>query len=195
MYPVMLNVSGKLCTIIGGGRIALRKARKLIQSGANVNVISLEFCDGFDGVEKTKKSYETSDLDNSFLVIAATDNSELNKKIANDANSKNILVSLVDDINLSDFVSPASTRSGDVTISVSTNGKFPALAKKLCKIKSDDLSLYSKIIPILEKYRQQIISENRDTKSEIISKMISDEMLEFAKEDITLFEQKLKEIL
>lgn len=195
MYPVMLNIEGRQCTVIGGGKVALRKAKKLKACGGAVTAIAPEFTAGFDGIKTIRKSYAADDIKNSFLVIAATNDSALNKQIAADAKSLNILVSLADDSSASDFVSPASAAIGDITLSVSTGSKFPLLAKKLCAVKSADLALYNSILPILEKYRQQIINENRDTKKELLEHLISDEMLEAAKEDTALFERKIKEKL
>ena len=195
MYPVMLNIEGKECTVIGGGKVALRKAKKLKNCGGAVTVIAPEFVEGFDDIKTIRKYYTADDIKNSFLVIAATNDKELNLQIAKDAKSLNILVSLADDSGASDFVSPATATVGDITLSVSTNSKFPLLSKKLCTVKSADLEIYNSILPVLEKYRQQIISEKGDTKKDLLEYMISDEMLETARRDITLFEQKIKEKL
>lgn len=193
MYPVMLNVEGKKCVVIGGGSVALRKAAKLRNCGAEVIAVSPEFCGSFDGIEKIKKRYEPSDIAGSFLVIAATDDKDLNLEIAADAKRQNILVSLADNAEISDFVSPASRNIGDITLAVSTNGKFPALSKKLCDILSEDIGFYNDILPTLEKYREKIIAEYGDSKQEIISYMVSDEMLDTARKDLPFFEQKIKE--
>jgi siroheme synthase-like protein len=195
MYPVMLNVENKLCTVIGGGKVALRKAKKLLSSGAKVKAVSPAFCGSFDGVEKVKKYYEPSDLSGSFLVIAATDDSALNRQIASDAKSQNILVSLVDDAELSDFISAASYSNQDITLAVSTNGKFPLLAKELCKIKSNDLDSISTILPLLEEYRIKIIENYGDSKKELLEYMLSDEIITCAKKDTELFKRKMEEKL
>lgn len=195
MYPVMLNIYGRKCTIIGGGKAALRKAEKLREYGGAVTAVAPEFTAGFDNINTIQKCYTAEDIENSFLVIAATNDRELNKQIAADAKSMNILVSLADDGGASDFILPASRSIGDITLSVSTDGKFPLLSKKLCSIKSEDLTLYNSILPILEKYRQRIIAGNYSGKKDLLEYMISDEMLETARGDVTLFEQKIKEKL
>lgn len=193
MYPVMLDVRGKKCVVIGGGSVALRKAAKLRSCGAEVTAVSPEFCGDFEGIEKIKKRYEPSDIAGSFIVIAATDDKDLNSQIAADAKNLKILVSLADNAEMSDFMSPASRDIGDITLSVSTNGKLPALSKKLCDILSEDIGLYNDILPVLEKYRKEIIAKHGDSKHEIISYMVSDEMLDIARKDLLLFEQKIKE--
>lgn len=195
MYPVMLNLKDKMCVVIGGGKTALRKAKKLRECGAEITVVSPAFCEGFEELNivcKTKE-YDKSDLDGIFLAIAATDSREVNLKIREDAKALGILVSLVDAPELSDFVSPASKSDGNITIAVSTNGAFPLLSKKLCEIKSEDISLYSAILPILKKQRRKIIADNGDTKK--LNVLISEEMLELAKKDISLFEKRIEEIL
>ncbi len=195
MYPVMLNIKGRKCTVIGGGSVALRKAKKLIACGADVTAVAKEFTSGFENIKTSQKPYDISDIENSFLVIAATDDKALNERISYDAKSKGILVSLADNAELSDFTSPASCSSGDITLAVSTGGKFPSLSKKLCEIKSKDLELYSSLLTILEKYRRIVLSENRDTKEKLLKFMVSDEMLEYAETSLDLFEQKIKEKL
>ena len=98
-----------------------------------------------------EKEYSSSDIENSFLVIAATDNKEVNQTIYNDAKKRNILVSLSDDTEHSDFILPSSKNYDDITISVSTNGKSPALAKKNTdKLNTNDLEFYASILPIIE---------------------------------------------
>ena len=184
MFPIMLNIRGRKCTVAGGGNVAERKVKTLLKYGADVTAVSPVFKDRFPNVKRLEKEYSSSDIENSFLVIAATDNKEVNQTIYNDAKKRNILVSLSDDTEHSDFILPSSKNYDDITISVSTNGKSPALAKKISQIKSNDLEFYASILPIIEKYRSILISESRDTKKEILNFMVSDEMLEIAKESL-----------
>ena len=154
MFPIMLNIRGRKCTVAGGGNVAERKVKTLLKYGADVTAVSPVFKDGFPNVKRLEKEYSSSDIENSFLVIAATDNKEVNQTIYNDAKKRNILVSLSDDTEHSDFILPSSKNYDDITISVSTNGKSPALAKKISQIKSNDLEFYASILPIIEKYRR-----------------------------------------
>lgn len=195
MYPVMMNLKDKKCIVIGGGKTALRKAKKLTECGAEVTAVSPAFCDGFEelNIICKIKEYDKNDLIGAFLSIAATDSREVNLKIREDAKALGILVSLADAPELSDFISPASRSDGGITVAVSTNGAFPLLSKKLCEIKSEDISLYSAILPLLEKCRRKITAENGDTK--VLNALISEEMLELAKKDIVLFEKRIEEIL
>lgn len=195
MYPVMLNVQNRKCTVVGGGRTALRKSKKLAQYGAKVTVISPSFCDSFDFAEKIQSEYEPKHIENSFLVIAATDSREVNQRVAEDARKAGVLVSLVDDADGSDFVSPCSYTNGDITLAVSTNGKYPLLSKKLCEIKSADIDFYNDLLSLIDKYRQQILSKHGDTKTELLEYLISDEMIELATRDINTFKAKADELI
>lgn len=193
MFPIMLNINGRKCTVIGGGKVAERKVKILLKYGADITAVSPIFKNGFPNVKRLEKEYSFNDIENSFLVIAATDNKEVNQTIYRDAKEHNILVSLSDDMEHSDFILPSSKKCGNITISVSTNGKSPALAKKIAQIKSSDLEFWNDLLPIIEKYRHLLIQENRDTKKEILDFMVSDEMLETARKSLALYEQKIKE--
>ena len=155
MYSAMLNVRDRKCVVIGGGNIALRKTKKLAAAGAQVTIVSPDFTAGFEAFNTVTKQYSPQDPDGAFLAVAATNNRQVNRQIASDAKSKNILVSLCDSAELSDFITPASCASGDITLSVSTNGQSPLLAKKLCLEKSKDLDLYSSVLPVFEKQRRE----------------------------------------
>ena len=133
-YPVCLDVSGKRCLVVGGGKVALRKALDLLEAGAEVRAVALRFVGGFagaHGIELARKKYDASDLKDCALVIAATDSGEVNGRVCDDARRERVLVNVVDVPELCDFIVPATVRRGEMTISVSTGGASPALAKKI----------------------------------------------------------------
>ena len=74
MFPIMLNIRGRKCTVAGGGNVAVRMVKTLLKYGADVTAVSPVFKDGFPNVKRLEKEYSSSDIENSFLVIAATDN-------------------------------------------------------------------------------------------------------------------------
>ncbi len=120
--------------------MALRKAEGLLNAGAHVTVVSPEFSEGFSGLEESsarletiRRSYSTADLDGKFLVIGATDNSELNRKISRDAESRNMLCNIADVPEACNFILPSVLRRGDLMIAISTSGKSPAFARHLRK--------------------------------------------------------------
>jgi len=138
-YPVNLDIKGRECLVVGGGAVASRKAQSLADCGARVIVVSLEFTEALKALEDSStvslisKTYESSDLDNKFLVIGATDNEALNRKINDDAEKRNMLCNIADVPDICNFILPAVIRRGDLSIAISTSGKSPAFAKKLRK--------------------------------------------------------------
>lgn len=123
--------------MVGGGEVALRKVTALLQHGAEVTVISPACCPEIRELGRTgeitilPRKYETGDLKNSVLAIAATDDSDTNHKIADEASELGILLNVVDDPEQSNFIVPACLYRGDLTIAVSTAGSSPALARKI----------------------------------------------------------------
>ena len=136
-YPAFLDVSDRRCVVVGGGPVALRKVRALLERGASVEVISPEPCSELSQLAESgqvcisPRQYEEGDLEGAFMAIAATDDRITNLTVAKEARSKGVLVNVVDDDRSSDFIVPACVCRGDVTIAVSTGGRSPALAGKI----------------------------------------------------------------
>src|SRR5699024_3389081 len=129
----MMNLRDKIVVVVGGGQIAYRKILGLIRTGALITVISpvihmkIEaFLTGNQIVWK-KKLFEPEDLIDALLVIAATDDSEVNENVALSAR-ENQLVNIVDNKEMSSFHVPAKLKRGELTISVATGGASPILA-------------------------------------------------------------------
>jgi len=136
-YPVLLDVKGKKCLVVGGGIVALRKVQTLLEHGANVEIVSPTLCPELnrlakDGIIRAiQRDYRTEDLNNAFLSITATDDSKTNKNIAAEARKLGILVNAVDNPDNSDFIVPSYFKRGDIIVAVSTSGKSPTLARKI----------------------------------------------------------------
>lgn len=136
-YPVFLNISGKRCVVVGGGQVALRKVRALLEHRANIEVISPDPCSELielaeDGqIRVFRRHYQPGDLRKAFTAIAATDNSDINLQVVKEARRKAVLVNVADDAENSDFILPSYLRRGDVTVAISTAGRSPALARKI----------------------------------------------------------------
>lgn len=154
LYPVMLNIEGKLVSVVGGGEIAFRKVKTLLECKATVRVISPNFSEVFrhlsEKIELVEDYYREELIKGSFIVIGATSSKEVNLSIADYCRKKNILCSLTDNAELSDFIVPSSVRRGSLVISVSTEGKSPALSSKIRKELeekySEDYELYVEIL-------------------------------------------------
>jgi precorrin-2 dehydrogenase / sirohydrochlorin ferrochelatase len=136
-YPVYLKLKGRKCVVAGGGAVARRKVRSLLDSGAEVQVISPETGDelrawaGNESLKIIADFYQPHHLDGAFLVVAATDDRDVNRRIGVDAHERHILCNIVDDPDISDFIVPATARRGGIAAAVSTSGKSPALARRL----------------------------------------------------------------
>ena len=135
MYPITLNIENRKCVIIGGGKIAYFKAGPLLEAGAEVTVVSPEICTGFQVLEKEGKirvllkEVEETDYNDAFLIIVATNSTEVNERVYENA-SESQLVNVISNHELGNFHIPATLNRGMLSISVSTNGASPTLEKK-----------------------------------------------------------------
>ncbi len=133
-YPICLSLEGKPCLVVGGGAVARRKVQSLLDVGAVVTIVSPDFCDelrAFDGVRRIERPFEEQDVAGACLVYAATDDPAVNSAVAAAARKHGALVNVVDTPAECDFIVPSTLTRGDLTISVSTGGAAPALARRL----------------------------------------------------------------
>jgi precorrin-2 dehydrogenase/sirohydrochlorin ferrochelatase len=134
---MMVDLGGKRCLVAGGGTVAERKATLLVECGANVEVVSpaatarLTALARGGRVRWRRRPVRTSDLTGAFLVVAATDDPEVNRQLAERVRKVGGLVNVADDPGACTFLVPAVVRRGELTIAISTGGGSPALAKKL----------------------------------------------------------------
>jgi uroporphyrin-III C-methyltransferase/precorrin-2 dehydrogenase/sirohydrochlorin ferrochelatase len=132
-YPLMLKVKGEPCLVVGGGTIALQKARALRKAGADVTAVSPVFSPAFQrlAVRRLRRRFRAGDVAGRVLVIAATDSPEVNRAVFAAATARRIPVNVVDVPELCSFIVPAIVRRGPVVVAVSTGGQSPSLAKAL----------------------------------------------------------------
>ena len=136
-YPIFLNVAGLRCVVVGAGPVAQRKAQGLLSAGAAVTVVAPEATPRVEllavegKLQWLAEVYQPAHLDGARLVFAATDDAELNQRIAADARSRGALVNVAEPPEAGDFAAPAAVKRGGICIAVSTGGASPALAKKL----------------------------------------------------------------
>ena len=136
-HPVFLNISSRKCVVVGGGQVALCKVQVLLEHGAKVEVISPGLCPELlalvesGQIQAHIREYREGDLQGAFIIIAATDNSNINQRLVAEARRSDVLVNVVDDPEHCDFILPSYLRRGEVTIAVSTGGRSPALARKI----------------------------------------------------------------
>lgn len=136
-YPIALRLRGRRVLIVGGGAVALRKAAGLLAAGARVVAISPAFSPAFRRLARSgrvacvRRPYRPGDLAGMALVVAATDDAEVNAQVSVDAKRTGVLANVVDSLEESDFIVPAVVRRGDLLVAVSTGGASPGLAGRL----------------------------------------------------------------
>lgn len=133
-YPIFMRIEGKSCLIVGGGRIALGKARPLLAAGARLVVVSPKFLPEFEAlkiIECRRRPFEAGDVEGAFFAIAATGDPAVNRAVAEACRARGILCNVVDAPDLCDFFVPSVLERGPLTIAVSTSGTAPALARRL----------------------------------------------------------------
>ncbi|MBF0121840.1 MAG: bifunctional precorrin-2 dehydrogenase/sirohydrochlorin ferrochelatase [Candidatus Omnitrophica bacterium] len=134
-YPINVDLEGRKCLVVGGGDVAERKVQTLLSFGATVTLVSPEITPKISALVKAKKifyikrGYQKKDLKDVFLVIAATDVPEVNAQVARHAESRNLLLNVVDVPKLCNFIVPSVVRRGPLTIGISTGGQSPMFAQ------------------------------------------------------------------
>lgn len=167
LYPINLELDEVRITIIGGGNVSYRKCKNFLDFGKSVRVVSPEFINEFEtiknDIELIYDTYKQEYIKDSFIVIAATNNKELNKNIGVYCKSVGKLVNVVDNITLSNYTVPSYLKRGDLLLSISTNGKSPSLSSKIKKEleeKYDDS--YEEYLNILGEIRKKVMKKYKD---------------------------------
>lgn len=136
-YIACLRLSGRRALVVGGGDIGLEKVEGLLACDAGVTLVAPEAIPALQelaaegSIEWVKRDYEPGDLEGCLIAIAATDDTDVNIKVFNDAEQKAMLVNVVDVPPLCNFILPAIVRTGPLAVAISTAGASPALAKRM----------------------------------------------------------------
>jgi len=136
-FPIILNTNKEIL-IIGGGNVALRKTKKLLEFTENIRVVSSEFHNDFENLNVKKIKMEVSEnnfrdllTDEVSFVIMSLNNKELNRRLSNICKNYRILVNVVDDKDLSDIIFPAIIEKENLLLAISTKGECPYYSKRL----------------------------------------------------------------
>ena len=162
-FPIFVSIKNKQCVVIGGGPVASRKVGNLLDSGAQVTVVSPKVTEELQqyivskSITHQAREYTENDLNGAFLVFAATDNREVNASIAAFATSREQLVNVADEPEECTFVLPSVLDRSPVLIAVSTGGASPVLARQL-RIHLETMipSACGRLAGITEEYREKV---------------------------------------
>ena len=148
MYPVVLDLRGRSCLVIGTGPLAEEKVHGLLAAGAVVT---------------HRTSYEESDLDGMTLTIVCGQPPEIAEAVWQEAQRRNILINTVDDPPRCGFIAPAIVRRGDLAVAISTNGKAPALAVRLRqRLESELGEEYGRFLSLAGTVRAPLLASRPD---------------------------------
>jgi uroporphyrin-III C-methyltransferase / precorrin-2 dehydrogenase / sirohydrochlorin ferrochelatase len=165
-YPVTLDLEGRRVVVIGGGSLAVQKLPALIQAGAVITVIAESVCHEVQqtalqgSITLLKRSYVQGDLNGAFLGIAATDDVSVNAAAFHEAEQRGVLFNAVDDVEHCHFAAPATVKRNDFMLAISTNGKAPALAKRIRKRLTDEFGPeYGELVDLLGEVREDALAK------------------------------------
>jgi precorrin-2 dehydrogenase/sirohydrochlorin ferrochelatase len=185
-YPLMLEGTAIDAVVVGGGSVAIRKVRALLDSGARVHVVAPSIDDelemlaqGDELLRVTRASYEPRQLAGATLVVAATSDAALNASIAREARERGVLVNVVDAPELGTCTTAATFRKGDIVIAVST-GRVPNAAARIRDAITADIDeRYSSAVHALSLLRRGLLADGRrDRWREASKALIGDDFCE-----------------
>lgn len=203
--PINLDVSGRFCLIVGGGSVAERKARTLIEAEARVGLVAREFTPGLmelatrGWVQLLGSEYEPGLMEGAVLVFAATSDTGLNARVGREARERGLWVNVADRPESCSFIVPASVVRGDLVIGVSTGGKSPALAARV-RSRLEELfgPEYGLFLDLMGRIREKFLTESDDSRENrvLFRQLVDSDLLEaLARGDGTRADRVLTEIL
>ena len=188
-YPIQLDLKGKRCLVVGAGEVALRKARVLVEAGAEVTVVAPEVHPKMRAyappVTLIERAWRDTDLHGAFLVVVATNDAVTNRGVARDAADLGCLVNVVDCPALSNFIVPATLRRGELTLSISTGGASPALARRLReKLEKEFGEEYAALVNVVGEVRKLVMARVTDDarRAEILHGLAEERWLDVLRE-------------
>jgi len=170
-YPIFIKLKNEKILVVGGGAVATRKVKILINYSPQITIVSprvsseLKALISKYNLKYYKRNYRKSDLKNKKIVFVATNDEKLNKQIFQDAQQSGILVNVVDNLEHCSFIVPSIMARGDLQIAISTSGISPLLTKTIRK-KLEELfgSEYNTLLKLIRKYRSIIKKKFSDVK-------------------------------
>jgi len=187
-YPIFLELGGRRAVIVGGGAVATQKAQALLAAGARLVVVSktiddalAALCQG-TGAELIRAKYSKNYIAEAAMVIAATNDEQLNKQIYKDCQELEILCNVVDAPELCDFIVPAVVKRGDLQVAIGTEGHCPAYAGHLRKKLEQTITIqHGEFLAELEVVRKRIFKDvpNTADRKTLIGQVADDKSFEY----------------
>lgn len=183
-YPIYLDIRDKKCVVVGGGDVAYRKAVSLKEAGAQVVVISPDFSRDFlkeEGMTMLRQKYEERCLEGATLITAATNDKDINQRVWEEARRHGLLVNVVDQPELCNFIVPSVVNRGELQISISTGGASPAFARRLRQELENHFGPeYGEFVELLSKMRSEARSQISDgtKRQKLMERLASPDMLD-----------------
>lgn len=170
-YPAFVRLDGKRVVVVGGGRVAERKAITLIKVGAKVDVISPTITRNLKRykdkglIRHIEREYRKGDLRGAFIVIASTSSRDANSMVESEAQELGCLINVVDTPSEGNFIAPSIVRRGELTIAISTEGQSPAISKAIRReIESLYGNAFSQYLRFAGKVRRDVLMRMKDKK-------------------------------
>jgi siroheme synthase-like protein len=161
-YPLMLELAGRRCVVIGAQAIHEGKVEGLLAAGADDVVVVEPSVDdrfaGEAGVRVEPRAWRPGDLDGAFLAVASSDDAAMRAAIAREARARGVLVNVIDDIPQCDWAAPAVIRRGDLVIAIGTGGVSPAVAKLIRERLQEEFGTeWGELVRVVGKVRRETL--------------------------------------
>lgn len=171
-YPILLNLADKNCLVVGAGQVGVRKIKGLLDSGAG-SVLAVDIAAPAPELDEllanpaltfAQRPFDEADLDNRFLVLAATSNAAVNQRIGELCRERGLLCNIADQPENCNFIVPATLQRGDLMLTVSTCGQSPALSRKIRRELEESFGCeYSELLVIMGRIRPLMLSLGKQT--------------------------------
>jgi precorrin-2 dehydrogenase/sirohydrochlorin ferrochelatase len=169
LFPMSVRLEMRDCLLVGAGKTAAQKVESLLSAGARVHVVAPHAVENIRTMSAagelrwSERDFNASDLAGVFLVVAATNNRDLNQDIFREARLRGVMCNAVDDPDHCDFFYPAVVRRGDLQVAISTSGHSPALAQRLRKqLEQDFGEEYAEWVASLGEFRRRLFQARVD---------------------------------
>ncbi|TVO76283.1 siroheme synthase CysG [Sedimenticola selenatireducens] len=162
-FPIFLDIKNRTSLIIGGGEVAARKVTLLLKAQGKIRVVSPSLCPDLQSavdqgqIEYDCRAYQSSDLDDAYLVIAATDNADINKQVSEEARARHLPVNVVDQPELCTFITPSIIDRSPVVAAISTGGASPVLARMIrSRLETLIPAGYGRLAELANRFRDRV---------------------------------------